>query len=107
MIPRPAMTPAAVLILALLAAVAINPVVMMLSVLTDALCSVFIVYALFQLNKSCKESHFIGYMVVLTLLVLMTLVSTPFYMMSALLDGAMAIGVLITMIPIMQDIRKA
>lgn len=101
------MTPAAVLILALLAAVAINPAVMLLSVIVDAISSIFVVYALFQLNKNCKESHFIGYMVVLTLLVLMTLVSTPFYMMSALLDGAMVIGVLITMIPIMQDIRKA
>lgn len=101
------MTPAVVLILALLAAVAINPVVMLLSVLTDALCSVFVVYALFQLNKSCKETHFIGYMAILTMLALMTFVSTPFYMMSAMLDGAMAIGILIAMIPILQDIRKA
>lgn len=101
------MTPAAVLILALLAAVAINPVVMMMSVLVDALCSVFVVYALFQLNKSCKETHFVGYVVILAMLCMITMVSTPFYMMSAMLDGAMAIGVLIAMIPILQDIRKA
>lgn len=101
------MTPVAVLILALLAAVAINPAIMLLSVLTDAVCSVFIVYALFQLNKSCKETHFVGYVMILVLLALLTLVSTPFYMMSAMLDGAMAIGVLIALIPILQDIRKA
>ncbi len=107
MIPRQAMTPAAVLILALLAAVAINPVVLMLSVLTDALCSVFVVYALFQLNKSCKESHFVGYVVILAFLSMMTFVSTPFYLMSAMLDGFMAIAILIALIPILKDIRKA
>lgn len=101
------MTPAVVLILALIAAVVINPAIMLLSVLTDAICSVFIVYALFQLNKSCKETHFTGYAVILVLLSMLTLVSTPFYMMSAILDGFMAIGVLIALIPILQDIRKA
>lgn len=107
MIPRTAMTPAAVLILALLAAVVINPAVMLLSVIVDAISSIFVVYALFQLNKNCKEPHFMGYMAILTMLALMTMVSTPFYMMSAMLDGAMAIGILIAMIPILQDIRKA
>ena len=107
MIPRTAMTPAAVLILALLAAVAINPAVMLLSGIVDAISSIFVVYALFQLNKSCKEPHFMGYMAILTMLVLITMVSTPFYMMSAMLDGAMAIGILIALIPILQDIRKA
>lgn len=101
------MTPAVVLILALLAAVAINPAIMLLSMITDAICSIFVVYALFQLNKNCKEPHFMGYMAILTMLALMTMVSTPFYMMSAMLDGAMAIGILIAMIPILQDIRKA
>ena len=107
MIPRTAMTPAVVLILALLAAVAINPAIMLLSMITDAICSAIVMYALFQLNKNCKETHFTGYVVIAALLSMLTLVSTPFYMMSAMLDGAIAIGSLIAMIPILQDIRKA
>ena len=41
------------------------------------------------------------------LLSMLTLVSTPFYMMSAMLDSFLALGVLIALIPIVQDIRKA
>lgn len=101
------MTPVVVLILALLAAVAINPAIMLLATLIDAVCSVAVVYALFQLNKQCKETHFTGYAVIATLLVLMTMLTTPIYMMSVMFDGILAVGVMIAMIPIVQDIRKA
>lgn len=61
----------------------------------------------YQLNKNCKETHFTRYVVIAALLSMLTLVSTPFYMMSAMLDSFLALGVLIALIPIVQDIRKA
>lgn len=99
--------PVLILVAALAAAVAINPVVILFATLVDAICMAVAVYAIFQIKKCVPLSAFTGAVGLSVFwLVMMTIISTPVYLTSLLIDLILAIAAFISLIPLIQFARK-